>query len=387
MYKKFLIVLALVVLCACNNNQNQSVNEINTGFSSASPEATDEIVLSPTPIMTKPDEMKIPETKTLEAEVLEGKIIYVEAISNTVKYILLSGMVKNDLYSSSKDRIDRAYLFPNGEQVILLINSEDSNSTDNIFMGDIYGSELKPLTDNDYSEYFIDISPDNDEIVFVRESENVSFDIFKLNVVDMVETQLTDNGKYKGFIRWSLDGNLIAYIEENGEYGRLVISKADGSERNILIEENVIFQAGLAWTADSNMLIVPVKDAKSNINLVAVDITNGNRAFISSGDLCLSPMVISDLVVYDCTENNKNIFYSYDLSTGQTREIASFDKYDSFTGVLYESVPFPSRNQFVVLYKGKSRSTLFVVSIDDSEMTEIISNEYFTWFGWGNVRE
>ena len=83
----------------------------------------------------------------------------------------------------------------------------------------------------------------------------------------------------------------------------------------------------------------------------------------------------------------KNIFYSYDLSTGQTREIASFDKYDSFTGVLYESVPFPSRNQFVVLYKGKSRSTLFVVSIDDSEMTEIISNEYFTWFGWGNVRE
>jgi len=387
MYKKFLIVLALAVLCACNNNQNQSVNEINTGFSSASPEATDEIVLSPTPIMTKPDEMKIPETKTLEAEVLEGKIIYVEAISNTVKYILLSGMVKNDIYSSSKDRIDRAYLFPNGEQVILLINSEDSNSTDNIFMGDIYGYELKPLTDNDYSEYFIDISPDNDEIVFVRESENVSFDIFKLNVVDMVETQLTDNGKYKGFIRWSLDGNLIAYIEENGEYGRLVISKADGSERNILIEENVIFQAGLAWTADSNMLIVPVKDAKSNINLVAVDITNGNRAFISSGDLCLSPMVISDLVVYDCTENNKNIFYSYDLSTGQTREIASFDKYDSFTGVLYESVPFPSRNQFVVLYKGKSRSTLFVVSIDDSEMTEIISNEYFTWFGWGNVRE
>lgn len=102
------------------------------------------------------------------------------------------------------------------------------------------GTNITPLTDNDFQDIGAAWSPDGTKIAF-HSNRDGNFEIYVMNADGSEQTRLTDNDIDDFSPAWSPNGELIAYLtvlksDDDSRLPQIVVMNADGSDRRNLTD-------------------------------------------------------------------------------------------------------------------------------------------------------
>lgn len=122
---------------------------------------------------------------------------------------------------------------PDGKRIVFT-SERDGNSE--IYLMNADGTEQIRLTDTPENEHHPDWSPDGKRIVFSRTMPDKASDLFIIDLAGEEITRLTDTFKRtENYPDWSPDGSQIVYSAFGGEEGGIFAMKSDGSDPHLIM--------------------------------------------------------------------------------------------------------------------------------------------------------
>lgn len=168
-------------------------------------------------------------------------------------------------------------VFSGGSRLVGGVVAADGIST--LFFADFADQSTRPLTTGSVWDTMPDLSPDEDKVVFVRQSGD-NLDILRVPISGGSPIQLTDGAFADLEPAWSPDGTLIAFSSDrDGDFELYLMEKHGNNVRQLT--DDPASDVSPAWSPDGDQLVF-VSDRSGEIDLYRMDIASGNTHRIST---------------------------------------------------------------------------------------------------------
>ncbi|MDE0232327.1 MAG: S-layer homology domain-containing protein [bacterium] len=143
---------------------------------------------------------------------------------------------------------------PDGTRIAFALSRRVSPGSQGIYYQlmtvDPNGTNLRPVTSEDYSAFSPSWSPDGAKIAFTgRPRDGGYYQIHVINPDGTGQRQLTDTDRDNFSSSWSPDGTHIAFASERDGHPEIYIMRADGSEPRRLTNSTRSIPSDQAWWA------------------------------------------------------------------------------------------------------------------------------------------
>jgi Tol biopolymer transport system component len=292
-------------------------------------------------------------------------------------------MTKINLYPQEGAEVKSPKFFPDGENIAFLWDIGNDRGDFDLYVGDIHGTEPVLLIDD---LFLYAISPNGDEIAFVRETSRSTFNIFLFDFETMVVDQLTQDGRYKTELQWSPNGERIAYYVDEDSLGLINFNINDEAVSKVLFEGNV-YDYGISW-APNNMIAFPYySDELLHISVMDID-TAEPLIFTSPDGMCIDPVFIPmrNQVISNCRVSGSWNVFLLDIDSGEYSQLTNFENASKEYTILRSSLLFKDDYILFSYWEGEPTDDvldLYIVSLDGSgltQLTEGLNIEFFDWF-------
>ena len=156
-----------------------------------------------------------------------------------------------------------------------------------LYLSDLDGENLQRLTDDGARDWFGSWSPDGTQIVFMSDRSGEET-IYTLDVETTEITQLTQHTEATLHPFWSMDGEKIAYINQDDNLVEIAgvldiyVMNADGNNSQPLGEEEV-FEGDPMWSPDGST-VVYMSNEDGNWSLYSMDTNGENVVRLTDGE-------------------------------------------------------------------------------------------------------
>jgi Tol biopolymer transport system component len=160
---------------------------------------------------------------------------------------------------------------------------EENNCIFDLYILDPIGMMKTQLSETDASEWVPQWSPDGQKITFSSDRDGDS-EIYVINQDGSNLVQLTNNSGYDGRPRWSPDGTMISFEtdREGGDWDIFVMN-ADGSNPRA-VTSNTDSQDWMQYWSPDGKWLVYVSGVDGDNELYIIDINGQNQQQLTSND-------------------------------------------------------------------------------------------------------
>ena len=217
--------------------------------------------------------------------------------------------------------------------------------------------------------------PSNGQILFVSDRaqpEDLSFDIFRMDLNGQNVTQLTTSGGTRTLPQWSPDGTQIAFTDANDH---LYVMNADGMNPIQLTGDPLTVEK-FAWSPDGTEIAFIELNGVYVITLSSLELTNLNvlGSFEYDRDLQWSP---DGSTIYGLIYSGQLYLMSVDRQTGMTDLLA-----DDMNVWGFDISPDGTK----LLFSGDSSDgNLFMSDLDGSNRVAMTMSEMPSRVRWNSI--
>jgi len=179
------------------------------------------------------------------------------------KYLLLNGnqgeLVKVDVLTGKEIPIvlplkgmNDAVISPDGKQILFSLSTSDSIDDNNIWLVNTDGNQLKKLTNMSYLQHEPVWAPDGNSLYFLSGKGDQSHDIWRFDLKDKRQEQLTVAQLYHFDIAVSPNGDLAFSSNRSGNYEIWIQGQNQTAKQ---ITAHPALDARPTWSPDGTTLI------------------------------------------------------------------------------------------------------------------------------------
>ncbi len=149
--------------------------------------------------------------------------------------------------------------------------------------------DIKIISSENSADWY-DWSYDSKEIVYSKSVTNNYTQIFKYNILEDQESQITDIDKYNYNPKYNPGTNSILFTSSHSNYGGdLIICDDDGLNQEVIIHKDKIESP--YWSPDGNKIVFVTKES----NLAVIDKSGVNYKIINKiSGACMEPLWSND---------------------------------------------------------------------------------------------
>lgn len=206
-------------------------------------------------------------------------------------------------------------------QTIVFASERDGDI--NLYMAREDGAELKRLTSDAADDLVPRCSPDGRQVVFLRGTFNAG-DIYRLNLEDSAESPLTTDAARNSTPQWSRDGDLVYFTKRDGEFDRIAVMHADGSDVRFLTDGKA-HDTMPGVSPDGKHLVHHTYRYGKETELHLIDIATGESGRLTNapGSDYEASFAGPDEVVFSSDRDGGHYrIYAASIATGETRLLA-----------------------------------------------------------------
>jgi len=237
------------------------------------------------------------------------------------------------------------YIISDDSQRVIFSGKEKGRNIPEIFLAGIGNNkEWRQLTENDFYETILDISPDGRKILYSAFREGAR-DIYMIDTVTYKEKRITSNTDYESFASFSPDGREILYVSEGYDFSsRMFIYNILTEEEETISSESIegelseedkeetkdeeIYKTSLdlrnvMWSNDGKeILFASTRDNKTNIFIINSDGSNEIKVTKESNDFrnIIWPS-IKKVLVFTIHSSSGDVLAVLNLSSREIFEI------------------------------------------------------------------
>ena len=266
-----------------------------------------------------------PDGKWIASTVLDpgsknlGRIVVLDPTSGKEKTIYASAAV-----------MQRPTWLPDSRHLVVIFHDISSEWNGQVGEIALAGGTLHRITNDlsSYSNNTLAVTRDGKQLITVQTTPEAGIYTMSAQPGASSGATLIDNhGNIN--VAWLPDGRLLT-LDYDGHIAEL---NADGSGRNVLLQENLPLQ-GLSACPDGAQALfnMPNKDTKA-VNIWRLDLQTGRANPLTSGKVDQNAVCSPDstYVVYTSLQNGKQVLMRIPLSGGQPKQL--YDKFVGFAAI------------------------------------------------------
>lgn len=194
---------------------------------------------------------------------------------------------------TSGSNSSQARISPDGTEIVFV---SDRDGNDEIYIMDIYGNNLRKLTNNNHPDFSPSWSPDGTKIAYVSGTAS-NFDIHIMNTSGGDTLNITQSSANEIDAIWSPVDNRIAFISnQNGPY-QIYTVLSDGSAYQRLTNTNFDLVTRFVWSPDGTRIAF-YNGQDGELYSISSDGTGYAAVTSDEGDIGTFFWISSNLIIF-----------------------------------------------------------------------------------------